>query len=536
MPRLIRVISLSDKYFNTAGPCDPERHYMLPPEPRLPLARPVIKRDMYFVVHAPRQTGKTTTLLALARNLTAEGKFAALYFSCEDAAIAGDDYVTAQDLVLQAIREWEYTLPPELRPPNPWPAAPPGAQLSVALGAWARACPRRLVLFFDEVDSVRGDSLLGVLRQLRAGYTRRPQHFPASVGLCGMRDMRDYKVAAGGSPEFRLGTSSPFNIKVQSFRLGDFSEEDLRALYAQHTTETGQPFMEEALARAWEYTAGQPWLVNALAAEVVDQMQVPLSEPITAEHIDQAKERLILARATHLDSLVAKLHEPRVRRILGPVIAGEVFAPDPSFDDDLTYVRDLGLIAQAMPVRVANPIYREIIVRVLGAATEADITAEPRSFVLPDGRLDFDRLLHEFAEFWQAHGEILTSGESYHEVAPQLVIMGFFHWLVNGGGFIDREYGVGRGRVDLLIRWPYRDADGQRVFQPHAVELKLWRKGRPDPLAEGLGQLDDYLCRLHLDEGVLVIDRRSDAEPIDKRTRFDVSETPSGKRVTLLRA
>jgi len=122
-------------------------------------------------------------------------------------------------------------------------------------------------------------------------------------------------------------------------------------------------------------------------------------------------------------------------------------------------------------------------------------------------------------------------------VAPQLVIMAFLHRLVNGGGFIDREYGVGRGRVDLLIRWPYKDGDGQRVTQRQAVELKVWRKGRPDPLGEGLGQLDDYLCRLNLDEGVLVVfDRRPDAEPIDKRVCFDTAETPSGRRVTLLRA
>lgn len=510
---------------------------MLPPEPRLPLARPVIKRGNYFVVHAPRQTGKTTTLLALARNLTVEGKFAALYVSCETAASAGEDYVAAQDFVLESIREREHTLPPELRPPDPWPKATAGMQLTVALAAWARACPRPLVLFLDEIDCLRGNSLLSVLRQLRAGYTQRPQHFPASVGLCGMRAVRDYKVAAGGDPEIRLGTSSPFNITVQSFRLGDFNEADIRALYAQHTAATGQPFTEEAIARAWEYTAGQPWLVNALASEVVDRMLVPLTESITAEHIDLAKERLILARATHLDSLLARLHEPRVRRILGPFIAGEVFAPDPTFDDDFGYVRDLGLIAERLPMRIANPIYREVIVRVLGTPTETNITAEPRSFVLPDGRLAFDRLLREFAEFWQAHGEILISGESYHEVAPQLVIMAFFHRLVNGGGFIDREYGVGRGRVDLLIRWPYMDGDGRRLTQRQAAELKVWRKGRPDPLAEGLAQLDDYLCRLHLDDGVLVIfDRRPDAEPIDKRVRFDTAATPSGRPVTLLRA
>jgi DNA polymerase III delta prime subunit len=514
----------------------PELHYMLPPEPRLPEARPMVDGEMYFVVHAPQPTGKTTTLRALARQLTAEGRWAALHFSCETGEPAGDDYGAAQDGVLGAIRREAQGLPVELRPPEPWPDAPAVEKLSVALSAWARACPRPLVLFFDEVDALRGESLRSLLRQLRDGYSSRPNAFPASVVLCGLRDVRDYKSASGGDPT-RLGTSSPFNIKVASLRLGDFTEADLRALYAQHTGATGQAFTEEALARAWQYTAGQPWLVNALAAEVVDWMKIPTTEPITAEHIDTAKERLILARATHLDSLVARLHEPRVRRILEPLLAGDLPPGDETFDDDVAYVRDLGLIARDRPVRVANPIYREVIVRVLGSRTEEVILAEPRSFVLPDGRLDFDRLLREFADFWRTNGEILASRDAYHESAPQLVIMAFFHRLVNGGGFIDREYGLGMGRIDLLIRWRYRDEEGRPALQREAVELKVWRKGRPDPLTEGLAQLDDYLRRLDLDQGTLVIfDRRPDALPIEERTRFETAQTPGGRKVKVLRA
>ena len=87
--------------------------------------------------------------------------------------------------------------------------------------------------------------------------------------------------------------------------------------------------------------------------------------------------------------------------------------------------------------------------------------AEPRSFVLPDGRLAFRRLLREFAAFWQEHGEVLAAGLPYHEVAPQLVLMAYLQRVVNGGGMIDREYGVGRGRIDLLVRWPYRTRRGR---------------------------------------------------------------------------
>jgi hypothetical protein len=520
--------------FNTTGPCNPEHHYMVPVESRLPEMRRLVHGGDYFVLHAPRQTGKTTLLRALALELTAGGRHAALHFSGEMGEPMGDDYGAAERVVWASLEFSSKDLPPELRPP-PRLDAPPGSLFQVNLAAWAESCPRPVVLFFDEIDALLGESLRSVLRQLRAGFTRRPDHFPASVVLCGLRDVRDYKVAAGGGP-VRLGSSSPFNVKMKSLRIGDFSEEEVRSLYGQHTAQTGQRFTEEALALAWELGAGQPWLTNALAREVVEEMAVPLDEPITTDHLDEAKEALILARQTHLDSLAARLHEPRVKRVIEPLIAGELVLADATYQEDFSYVRDLGLVAPDLPPRIANPIYREVIVRVLAFTAEANVLVEPASFVLPDGRLDLHRLLEEFADFWKEHGDILAGALVYHEVAPQLVLMGFLHRVVNGGGYIDREYGVGRGRIDLLVRWPYPDTDGLRAWQREALELKVRADGRPDPLERGLVQLDGYLERLGLERGVLVIfDRRQDAPPIEERTRFEEAVTPTGRAVTVLR-
>lgn len=344
--------------------------------------------------------------------------------------------------------------------------------------------------------------------------------------------MRDYKLASGGNPP-RIGSASPFNIKVASSRLGDFSFEQVRELYGQHTAETGQAFTEEAIAHTYELSAGQPWLVNALAREVVDSMAIPAEVPVTAAHIDVAKERLILARATHLDSLLARLTEPRVRRVLEPLIAGDTLRGD-DLEDDVRYVRDLGLVGRNDPVHVANPIYREVIVRVLAAPAGSHVTAEPKAFVLPDGRLAFRRLLRAFAAFWREHGATLLHAIAYHEVAAQLVLMAFLQRIVNGGGHVDREYGVGRGRIDLLVRWPYRRRDGSAAVQRRAIEIKVWRPGAPDPLKKGLQQLDDYLARLGLSRGTLVIfDRRNKGIC---RPRFLDATTRSGRSVRLLRA
>ncbi|MEP7124227.1 MAG: AAA family ATPase [Byssovorax sp.] len=379
--------------FNVSGPCIASMHYMIPAERRLPEAPSLVDQLGYIVVHAPRQTGKTTALIALARDLTASGRYAAVLSSCEEGQASGDDFGSAQRAILGELsRRAASELPPELRPP---PLSLSGDEGLVAtyLEDWARSCPRPLVLLLDEIDALQGNSLLSVLRQLRAGFPYRPAEFPASVILCGLRDVRDYKAVSGDEPS-RLGTSSPFNIKLDSLRLGDFTLEEVRELYAQHTADTGQVFIEEAVIAAFAATAGQPWLVNALAREIVEGIATPPSETITAAHVEQAKERLILARATHLNSLVSKLHEPRVRNVIEPILAGETRIGE-VYDDDAAYVRDLGLVAPGKPLRIANPIYREVIVRVLVSSAEDFVTAEPRSFVLPDGRLDLRRILNE---------------------------------------------------------------------------------------------------------------------------------------------
>jgi hypothetical protein len=525
------------KYFNTTGPCGPQHHYLLPPTQRLPQARELIEMDRYFVLHAPRRTGKTTVLDALASGLTAEGDIAALSFSCERAKSAGDDVEWAESLLLDSLREAAdlSSWPEELLPPDPWPQVTPGSRFGAALREWCRRCPRRVVLFLDEIDALQGNSLVSILSQLRDGHNRRSKGypFPASMVLCGLRDLRDYKVASGGELG-RSNPASPFNIVTESLRLGDFTADEIAELYDQHTQATGQEFTKDAVDRVFELTQGQPWLVNALAFEII--LQIGETATITTGQVEDAKERLIRKRATHLDSLVARLREPRVERVIEPILAGTWPDTDSSFDDDVSYVHDLGLIRATRELEIANPIYREVLLRILGQRTERFVQADPHSFVLPDGRFDLPRLLREFVVFWREHGEVLICQEGYHEAACQIILMAFLHRLVNGGGQCDREYAAGTKRLDVLVRWPYTSPEGERLVQREAMELKVWRAGETDPTPDGLAQLDRYLDRLTLHTGALVVfDRRPEALPWKERGGFEQAATPSGRQVTVLR-
>ena len=178
------------------------------------------------------------------------------------------------------------------------------------------------MLLIDEIDSLLGDTLLSVLRQLRAGYEQRPEGFPQSVVLCGVRDIRDYRMESStGAP---IAGGSPFNIAAKSLRLGDFTEIQTRDLMAQHTEKTGQPFTEAAQEAVWTQTCGQPWLVNALCAGACFENEAGLdrSRAIEADDVHAVPEALILSRRTHLDQLAHKLREERVRRVMGPILSG----------------------------------------------------------------------------------------------------------------------------------------------------------------------------------------------------------------------
>ena len=329
-----------ERFFNTSGPCDPAKHYMLPAEERLSEARRLIELERYFVLHAPRQTGKTTTVAALTESLAAEGRYAALLASCEEAQAAGEDINRGIAAILNQIEKQAADLPEPQRPPPVETVADVDgvSRLGNYLTRWAERSPLPVVLFLDEIDSVMGNPLISVLRQLRAGYPDRPARFPQTVALVGMRDVRDYKLAKGQV----LHTASPYNIKDRSFLLGNFTAEEVATLYEQHTAETGQVFTAEVKAGAWELTQGQPWLVNALADQVAGWDVADRSVVLDISHIESARETLIARRDTHLDSLVARLHEQRLDRVLAPILAGDQLAG--VSNDDLQFVKDLGLV------------------------------------------------------------------------------------------------------------------------------------------------------------------------------------------------
>ncbi|MDX1983808.1 MAG: AAA family ATPase, partial [Bryobacteraceae bacterium] len=205
------------KHFCTAGPVKADLHYMIPPLERIDLdaVLTLIDQQKYFVLHAPRQTGKTSCLLALAAELNRLGRYRALYFNVEGAQAARDNQTEAIRSILSVLaNEAEVRLgdsfPDRMRDEALLRSGPNDA-LREVLFRWSAQSPLPICLLIDEIDALVGDSLITVLRQLRAGYAGRPSHFPQSVILCGVRDVRDYRIH--GTKEIITGGSA-FNIKA----------------------------------------------------------------------------------------------------------------------------------------------------------------------------------------------------------------------------------------------------------------------------------------------------------------------------------
>ena len=523
------------RFFNTAGPVVAQDHYCVPPLKRIDLDEflRLIAQKKYFALHAPRQTGKTSALLALMDVLNAGGQYRAVYVNVEIGQSAREDVGAAMQAILSQMARWAEFASGDGFVNEVWRPAlevsGPHSALQDVLSRWAAADPRPLVLMIDEIDALVGDTLLAVLRQLRAGYPGRPGWFPQSVILCGVRDVRDYRIHSATEKAVVAGGSA-FNIKAKSLRLGDFSPIEVRTLLKQHTEDTGQAWTTGAKDAIWSLTRGQPWLVNALAYEACfeDKAGQDRSRPVTEQAIRDACEQLILRRETHLDQLADKLQEERVRRVVEPLLSGardaEALRPD-----DLEYARDLGLIRADGPVEIANPIYREVIPRDLTHTTQMTLYHDPAWYV-EDGALQVARLLAAFQAFFREHSEHWLQRFQYQEAGPQLLLQAFLQRIVNSGGRIEREYALGSMRTDLLVLWPASGAPGDATKT--VIECKCLHGSLERTIEQGLAQTRAYMSRCAAEAGHLVIFDRTAGRPWEEKV-FRREEAAGGAPITI---
>lgn len=514
------------KFFNTAGPIIPEDHYFIPSKERMDWdeLNELIENKRYFILHAPRQTGKTTAMLELMHELNEDDKYTALYINIEGAQTARSNVNSgistvcsvlagAAKVYLQETRLWDwYYQNDKIINEND--------RLKNMIAHWSQINEKPIVLFIDEIDALIGDTLVSVLRQLRAGYNQRPKAFPQSVILCGVRDIKDYRIHLSSGDIITGG--SAFNIKAESLTIGNFTYDEIKNLFLQHTQETGQRFDDRIWDELWEDTEGQPWLVNALGYEMTykDKEARDPKVDITLEKYFAAREGLIQSRATHLDQLTDKLKEPRVHNVIEAILSGKDLHENFPMDD-ITYLEDLGLIKARPQIQISNRIYREVIPREITWPIQVMLSHPTAWYVTQDNHLDMNKLLGAFQQFFRENSEAWFKSMDFLEAGPLLLMMAFLQRVVNGGGRINREYAVGSKRMDLFIEWPVDGNDATKGFsgevQRVVIELKILRGSLDALLAKGLEQTSEYADKVKADEAHLVIFNRNPEIPWEEK-------------------
>jgi type II secretory pathway predicted ATPase ExeA len=480
---------------------------MLPPADRLQGAQlhRYVKDELYWSLHAPRQTGKTTFLQNWAKELNATGKYTACYITIETGQSASLEMgLPAICDVIKETAEKQHLPIPEHKTSNPLQC------LNSLLTDWAvKTAPKPLVVLFDEVDVLEGETMISFLRQLRSGFADRGVgKFPVSITLVGLRDLKDYLVASVDGRQPNPG--SPFNIRQDSVSISNFTKENIAQLFSQRTEETGQQIEPAALDYIWEQSQGQPWIVNNLFMRATMQiLDVDNYDTVTLAHIQKARELIIQARETHLESVAFRLELPRVRRVVEKLLTGEVDM-QLAQSDDFRLCLDLGLVTDNNGVMsIANPIYKEVLARDFSYGAQIMIQPPTFRWQKPDGTLDMNSLLKEFQKFWRKHSEVWESKSDYTEAFPHLLLMAFLQRITNGEGHFDREYAAGRGRMDLLIE--YKGTQ-------HILEIKLIRDyDKPEEIREeGIEQILSYRDKVgkNVPCYLLIFDRRSEGKKL----------------------
>lgn len=329
-----------------------------------------------------------------------------------------------------------------------------------------------------------------------------------------MRNIRDYKAKIRPERE-TLGSPSPFNIITKSLILKNFTYSEMQSLYQQHAYETGQIFEKDVLDFIFDYTDGQPWLINAVAREITTEiLQKDYSQKITLPHAEEAIKNILLRRDTHIDSLLERLKEPRVRKVIEPIITGEVY--DIRFSDDATqYCLDLGLIKNDQGIlKPANKMYAEVIIRALSFDTQFHLqTAVKKQWINANNTLDMNGLMQGFQQFWRENSGIWVEKYEYKEAAPHLILQAFLQRIINSGGDIIREYAANRDRMDLCVRFG---------TQKYPIEIKI--KYHNKSVEKGLEQLAEYMDTLGEKTGWLVVFDRSASNSWDEKIYWKTEE------------
>ncbi len=523
--------------FGTQGPVNPHDNYIVTRSKETADFIERIKNGKYIVIFAPRQTGKTTFFQrALDTLTTQEQHYFPIQLNFEEAAdeTAADFYRGLYEDILEQIEnvfEQRREMPSvpladflESRNPITDHRAMRRffrqfAKFLSRDGRHAAQTPahtQRVVLFIDEFDGIPRDVLQGFLHSLRHIYVAGKPRSPHSVGIVGVKNIRQLNYD---------DSISPFNIQDE-FVVPNFTLEQVRELLGQYTAEVGQSFAPEVIEMLHKQTNGQPFLVNRAAQILTEELNVPKTERITLDHFTAAHRQLLEKGNTNIDHLIINVRKnQKFESLLMRIMTYEEGVRFNPHDDIISELTTYGVIQNGTDGRceIVNPIYLHHIMQAFTPTVNGlerdyfaeNTTGEFQNYLTPEGHLEIARLLDNFRDFITRVGfKILQVPETPQEYVGRHLLLTYLDSFVKAvGGVMSFEVPTGAGKMDLCITHNRRK---------YIVETKIWRGDVRYQM--GKQQLSAYLKSEGVTEGYYVVfDHRQKPEPrVEMETVGDV--------------
>jgi AAA-like domain len=495
------------KKFNITGKCHVNKHYMADTSQKLAQTLAMIASGDYFIINRPRQYGKTTLLYAVADSLHRADEYLVCNISFEGVGelVFQEEtsfcnafihlLATYAEIHDQQLHQWLLDVANEARNIG---------TLSTIISQFVNQTAKKVVLMIDEVDKSSNNQLfLDFLGMLRNKYLSQDDYktFHAVV-LAGVHDVKSLKLKL--RPDVEQKYNSPWNIAADYNIDLNLYPHEIKPMLDEYSVAKSVK-MDTLLMSEWifDYTSGYPFLVSKLC-KIMDEFILPtkITQDWTLNDLEIAVKRLVGESNTNFDSLVKNLENNENLYQLAYNIAVEGKSVPFNIHEPTTNLGALygilyGIFVNKNGLAIHNKIYKEVMVNYMIAGMTRVQLAKGYDFgggyKNPDNSLNMEAVLTKFQAFMRE--QYHKKDRDFIEREGRLIFLAFLKPILNGSGYDFKEVQISEERrLDVTITY----------FQyKYVAELKIWRGAKAHK--EGLAQLLDYLDRLALDKGYLII-------------------------------